>query len=331
MDLDDPFSRELRSLRDRIAELRRRSVADPRPGHGLLPEALAELDLALEELSVAGEELRSRNDELASTRQALEAERQRYQELFESAPAAYLVTDPMGRIREANRTAAALLGVGKGFLAGKPLAAYVDGSDRCGFRSVVNRLGQGDQGRVADWPLRLRRRGGEVLTVAATVEPVLDHDGGLATLRWLLRRPEPALEDLDVAADLGGTVQVLVDAGVRLLGVDGIGLMLADTQGRLCAAGGSGAAILAFLRAQEHTVKGPCVHAYLLERTVQARCLDGDGRWPQLADAAAVHAVGAALATPIGLDGGPVGACLLVSAGPRAWTDADQLAAEAYA
>ena len=159
---------------------------------------------------------------------------------------------------------------------------------------------------MADWPLRLRRRGGEMLTVAATVEPVLDHDGGLATLRWLLRRLEPALEDLDVAADLGGTVQVLVDAGVGLLGVDGIGLMLADTQGRLCAAGGSGAAILAFLRAQEHTVKGPCVHAYLLERTVQARCLDGDGRWPQLADAAAVHAVGAALATPIGLDGGPV-------------------------
>lgn len=62
---------------------------------------------------------------------------------------------------------------------------------------MVNRLGQGDQGRVADWPLRLRRRGGEMLTVAATVEPVLDHDGGLATLRWLLRRLEPALEDLD--------------------------------------------------------------------------------------------------------------------------------------
>jgi hypothetical protein len=47
-------------------------------------------------------------------------------------------------------------------------------------------------------------------------------------------------------------------------------------------------------------VKGPCVHAFLLERSVQARCLDGGGCWPQLADAAAVHAVGAALATPIG-------------------------------
>jgi GAF domain len=195
-----------------------------------------------------------------------------------------------------------------------------------------------------------------VLTVAATVEPIHDHDGGLATLRWLLRRLEPeaaagltlpagqseaqddarrrhleAFQDLDVGADLDGTVQVLLDAGVRLLGVDGIGLMLADPQGRLCAAGGSDDAVLGFLRAQEHVVKGPCVHAFLLERSVQAASLDGDGRWPQLADAVAVHAVGAALAAPIGLYGGPVGACLLVSARPRVWTDTDQLAAEAYA
>jgi hypothetical protein len=107
--------------------------------------------------------------------------------------------------------------------------------------------------------------------------------------------------------------------------------MLADSQGRLCAAGGSDDAVLAFLRAQEHAVKGPCVHAFLLERSVQARCLDGDGRWPQLADAAAIHAVGAALASPIALYGGPVGVSLLVSVHPRGWTDTDQLAAEAYA
>jgi PAS domain S-box-containing protein len=356
MNLDDPFSQELRSARDRIAELQRRSAAGSELGQGLLPKALAELDLAIEELSVTGEELQSQTSELATARQALEAERQRYQELFESAPVAYLVTDSMARVREANRAAAALLGASKGFLAGKPLAAYVDGSDRWGFRSMVNRLRQGDQGRLADWPLRFRRRGGQVLSVAATVEPIHDRDGGLASLRWLLRRLEPeaaaglarpagqaeaqdgarrhhleALEGLDVVTDLDGTMQVLLDAGVRLLGVDGIGLMLADTQGRLCAAGGSDDAVLAFLRAQEHSVKGPCVHAFLLERTVQARCLDGDGRWPQLADAAAVHAVGAALATPIGLYGAPVGVCLLVSVRPTAWTDTEQLAAEAYA
>jgi PAS domain S-box-containing protein len=356
MDRDDPFSRELRSARDRIAELRRRSGADPAPGDGLLPQVLAELDVALEELSVTGEELREQTDELTATRGALEAERQRYQELFEAAPVAYLVTDPVARIREANRAAAALLGVAQGFLAGKPLAAYVDGADRWGFRSMVNHLGHGEEQRVAGRPLRLRRHG-EVVTVVVTVEPVRDRDGGLAALRWLLRGTEhddgahpavpvepavaqdsarrghlAALEGLDPAADLDGTVQVVVDAGVRLLDVDGIGLMLADTGGRLCAAGASDGAVLGFLRAQEHATKGPCVHAFLLEQTVRADSLSGDPRWAGLAEAAAVHAVGAALATPIGLYGGPVGVCLVVSATPRmAWSEGDVTAAEGYA
>jgi PAS domain-containing protein len=96
MDDDDPFSRELRSARDRIAELRRRSRGTSRRG-GLLPEALAELDEAIEELSVTGEQLRSQTGELTAARTALEAERHRYQELFESAPVAYLITDPLAR------------------------------------------------------------------------------------------------------------------------------------------------------------------------------------------------------------------------------------------
>jgi PAS domain S-box-containing protein len=356
MDQDDPFSRELRSTRDRIAELQRRSVADAGPGGGLLPEALAELDLAIEELSVTGEELRSQTDELASARNALEAERRRYQELFESAPIAYLVTDPVGRVREANRAAAALLGVERRFLIGKPLAAYVADGDRWGFRSTLSRLAKGEDDRVADRPLRLRRRDGQVVTAAVTVEPVLGRDGRPASLRWLLRRLEPeaadrpalpvdqtvaqddarrghleALQDLDPASDLDGAVQVVLDAGVVLLGVDGIGLMLADTRGRLCAAGGSDEATSAFLRAQEHTVKGPCVHAFLLERSVQAGALADDPRWPQLAEAAAVHGIGAAVAVPIALYGGPVGACLAVAAGPRSWDDGDLAAAEGYA
>jgi PAS domain-containing protein len=103
MDGNDPFSRELRSARDRIAELQRRSTAGSRPGGGLLPEALAELDGAIEELSVTGQELHEQTAELTATRHALETERERYQALFEFAPVAYLITDPAARILEANR------------------------------------------------------------------------------------------------------------------------------------------------------------------------------------------------------------------------------------
>ena len=355
MDGDDPFSRELRNARDRIAELQRRSTADSRPGGGLLPEALAELDEAIEELSVTGQELHEQTAELTATRQALEAERERYQALFEFAPVAYLVTDPAARILEANRAAAALLDVDQRFLVGKPLAAYVASEDRWQFRSMVNWLRKGDRNQVANLPVQFCRRGGEVVDIVVTVQPVRDRGGLLRTLRWVLREfalvgPErsvvddelaverdharnqhlEALAELDPAADLDGTVQVLLDAGRRILEVDGVGLMLVDGQGRLYAAGGSDEACLAFLRAQEHLVKGPCWHALLLERSVHSGRIGGDSRWPQLGEAATVNGIGAVLATPIGLYGGPIGACMLFSSS-RTWTDDEVLAAEAYA
>jgi PAS domain S-box-containing protein len=304
---------------------------------------------------------RDRTEEpTTATRHALEAERRHYQELFEAAPVAYLITDPVGRVREANRAAAALLGVEQRFLHGKPLAAYVASGDRWAFRSTLTRLERGDEERVGDRPLRFRRRGGEVVRVAATVEPVRGAGDGPATLRWLLwpqdppeppARPRPALgtelavaqddarrrhlaalEGLDPVADLDGTLQILMDAAVSLLGVDGVGLMLADSGGRLCPAGASDEATLGFLRAQEHTVKGPCLHAFLLERPVLAADQRHDPRWPQLVEAATVHGIGAALAVPIGLYGGPVGALLAVSTRPEGgWSDGDISAATAYA
>jgi PAS domain S-box-containing protein len=355
MDGGDPFSRELRSARDRIAELQRRSTADSQPGGGLLPEALAELDGAIEELSVTGHELHEQTAELTATRHALEAERERYQALFEFAPVAYLVTDPVARILEANRAAAALLDVDQRFLVGKPLAAYVASEDRWQFRSMVNWLRKVDGTRVANLPVQFRRRGGVVMDVAVTVQPVRDGEGVLRSLRWVLRdvalagperfvaddqmaveqddartRHLEALAELDSAADLDGTVQVLLDAGVRLLDVDGVGLMLVDGEGRLCAVGGSDEVSLAFLRAQEHLVKGPCWHALLLEQSVHSGSIGGDSRWPQLGEAATVNGIVAVLATPIGLYGGPIGACMLFSSS-RTWTDDEVMAAEAYA
>jgi hypothetical protein len=115
---------------------------------------------------------------------------------------------------------------------------------------------------------------------------------------------------------------------VRLLDVDGVGLMLVDGQGRLYAAGGSDETSIAFLRAQGHLLKGPCWHALLLERSVHSDRIGGDPRWPQLGEAATVNGIGAVLATPIGLYGGPIGACMLSSSW-RIWTDDEVLAAEA--
>ena len=71
------------------------------------PGTVAELDTIVEERGVTEEEIYVLNEQLASAEETLHAER--YWELFEATPAAYLVTDLVGVVREANRRAVALL------------------------------------------------------------------------------------------------------------------------------------------------------------------------------------------------------------------------------
>src|SRR5262245_2768552 len=123
------FSSKTAALKQRMEKLRRgvdRSCAplDVRPG--AMPDTVE----ALEELSVAYEELLQQHDELLTTQRARDAERWRYQELFESAPDGYLVTDAHGIIREANHAAATLLHVPQSFLLDKPLSIFVAQADR---------------------------------------------------------------------------------------------------------------------------------------------------------------------------------------------------------
>src|SRR5438874_1033859 len=65
-------------------------------------------------------------EERAASAVAIDAERERYGELFDFAPDAYLVTDTDGKILEANSAAGRLLGVPPRHLDGKLLVSFVD-------------------------------------------------------------------------------------------------------------------------------------------------------------------------------------------------------------
>jgi PAS domain S-box-containing protein len=95
-----------------------------------------------------------------------------YQELFDFTPAAYLVTDSSGMVRQANRRASRLLGTTGRFLAGRSLSSFVDAEQRAAFRE---RLGRAEQlEAAAPWLLRVRPRGGEPVTVAVSVTAARD-------------------------------------------------------------------------------------------------------------------------------------------------------------
>jgi two-component system sensor histidine kinase UhpB len=182
--LDRHLDRAVAAAKRRLDRLQQRAAKAP-ARTAVVAAALEELHITLEELQVTSEELRQQTEELAQARQHAEAERQRYQELFDCAPDAYLVTDLAAVIREANRAAAALLGVPPQRLVGKPLVLFVEPESQRPFLGQLAKLAQ--QERLRDWEVGLQPRRGVPFQAAVTVSAVRDPAAQPIALRWLVR------------------------------------------------------------------------------------------------------------------------------------------------
>lgn len=174
-----------------------RSPAGPEPGSararqpgdpGLGPDR-EELESVLEELAGARRALARQDAALAAQRDLVDVERTRYRELFEFAPTPYLVTDPDGIIREANRAAGTLLGVPSERLVDASALGYIPEEERDGFRLRLERFRSGAGG--AEWEGRVCPRGpdlepGEV-AVDVVARPIRAGNGRITGVRWILR------------------------------------------------------------------------------------------------------------------------------------------------
>ena len=361
----EAFAQELAAARTRGDQFQQR-VLEAVEGEALLPAALEELSTALEELRVAEEEVRAQHEQLTEGHYSVQAELDHYQDLFELAPAAYLVTDTVGVVQRANRRSASLLGVPQQFLVGRPLAMYVATEDRWRLRDRLGRLGGLDTG---SWELLVQPRQREAVPVTASISVVRDQAGEVTGLRWLLTehspqagadpaeeppatttgrtrsllaelvtsRPAasptltvvpPSASDWDTLAE--GLRQV-VETAVPLLAADGSGLMLADADGGLHWVTGTSEAEQAFEQAERDLGEGPCIDAFASGELVWTDDLRTDPRWPRLGPAARTNLIRGVLAAPMFREGRPVGACNAVTTSPRAWTESDQEAIRMYA
>jgi PAS domain S-box-containing protein len=109
------------------------------------------------ELTVHQEELRIQNEHLQEVQRSLEISRDRYADLYDFAPVAYVSLSAEGIIEEANLTAATLLGCERGQLTGRPFRMFVTPEDRGQFdlHLIQCRKGLGD----VSTELRLLRAG----------------------------------------------------------------------------------------------------------------------------------------------------------------------------
>ncbi len=108
----------------------------------------------LHELRVHQIELEMQNESLRQVHLALEESRDRYVDLYEFAPLAYLSLSRDGLIESINLTGAALLGVERGKLARRRFDAYVVEEDRERWRRLFMAAMAGEGGRSCELTLR---------------------------------------------------------------------------------------------------------------------------------------------------------------------------------
>jgi PAS domain S-box-containing protein len=124
------------------AALRRRAEARLRAAEAksVPAGAMADMQRLVHELQVHQIELEMQNEELCESRAQVEAGLERYTDLYDFAPVGYLTLGRDGAIRQANLTAAQLLGVERARLPARRLELFIDKPDRAGFQAFLEKV-----------------------------------------------------------------------------------------------------------------------------------------------------------------------------------------------
>jgi GAF domain-containing protein len=123
----------------------------------------------------------------------------------------------------------------------------------------------------------------------------------------------------------------MVDAAKKLLEADGVGLMLADSNGQLHQASASNQRVSNVEEYQDSAALGICASAFANRTPMSVRDVRQDPDSYELRRVLNDAQIVAALSVPVELDGDPIGALGVYSATPRDWDDREGSAVQAYA
>ncbi|WP_447983023.1 PAS domain S-box protein [Nitrospira sp. Nam74] len=178
---------EIDNLRHRVSLLQEQADRDGGASSTTVSTLIEELHIAVAELLTNEEEFRMKQEQWADVQERLRRECQHYEDLFEHAPDAYLVTTAAGVIQKANVPASALLERQKGSLVGKPLLVFVADTHKRAYLDQLNRLKTRTDMVVRDWVLQIQPTRGTSLSASVNVSVQRDSRKEVVTLRWSMR------------------------------------------------------------------------------------------------------------------------------------------------
>jgi PAS domain S-box-containing protein len=302
-----------------------------------IEQVLAELDTAHEELRVADEEVRTQREEierlLGERGDGLAPER-----LIANLPVAMLVTDNDGSIRTANTAACALFGVAQEHLHRKPLAVFINPTDRSQVRQAVSEVVR--ERSAQSLMCAVQPRGGVDQRVQLVVSP---RSGGAqakkSRLLWI------ALTDrqMSSAAPQQGALAEGLTRLVTLTEQSEDGRFFTEVAQICQEIIAPAAAVSVVVGApahptavasdsklaqtmdglQVHANEGPCQQAWERGEVVVTHRLDEDSRWPELVRMAAPEKVASVLAVPVSLADETVGVVNAYATEPDLFADLD--------
>jgi PAS domain S-box-containing protein len=189
---EDQFIQYFQAIHAQMAALHGAVLVLPQGNTKQITEILKAIAASLESLQLIYEELQTSleastviEEELLQQSEQVVAERQRYYDLFQFAPDAYLLTDANGLILEANAAARKLLNIRQNSLVRMPLASFVPMVERPAFRSYLNQMRQLQP--VEDLEITLCPRDGELFAAQLKVAIACDSSGYIEALRIGIR------------------------------------------------------------------------------------------------------------------------------------------------
>lgn len=172
---DSPDDSELRR---RAGKKLKEATSGSEDLSGVSPERMAHL---IHELQVHQIGLKMQNDELRRIQSELEKTRDKYYHLYDFAPVGYFTLSEKGIIEEVNLTGAAMIGIERSALIGKPFSRFVLREDQNVFYKHRQRLLETETSQSCE--LRLVKKDGHEFHVRLECLVIKNKGGDLRQIR----------------------------------------------------------------------------------------------------------------------------------------------------